>query len=513
MRSNSGAVLFAFGCYMAMMILVGVLYMKKTRNSKDYFLGGRNLNGWIAAMSAQASDMSSWLLMGLPGTIYAFGTGQIWIAVGLLLGSAANWFLVSRRLYSYTVLLDASTVPEYYEKRFQDKKRILLVLSSVIIAFFFLIYTASALTSGGRLFSSVFGMEYHTALLIGTFVILLYTFLGGFSAVCLTDFIQATMMFFCILIIPIIAWGLLGGSSAVLTGLEASLPAGEMTAFLNPFQAGGSPLSWTQILSQLAWGLGYFGMPHILVRFMAAKNTKELRRARWIGMAWIFVTLLLACLIGILGRAYLYPEILGITTDISEENVFIEMILKMFDDIPQMAFIGGLFLCGILASIMSTADSQLLVTASAISRDLYKSTLHPRASEKSVLILSRAAVLAVSVAALWIAWDPENSIMRLVSNAWAGLGAAFGPVTLISLYWKRINLSGAIAGIACGGAAVILWDYIPVLYGRTLGSMTGIYSLLPGFLISSICIILVSLFTEDPSAQMLQAFDKVRSKR
>ena len=512
MNANSIAVLAAFACYLLLMIWIGWRYMKKTSNSKDYFLGGRNLNGWVAAMSAQASDMSSWLLMGLPGAIYAFGTGQIWIAVGLLIGTIANWIFVSKRLYNYTVQIDALTIPEYYEKRFNDKKRIILLLSSIIIAFFFLIYTASALTSGGKLFTSVFGLDYHTALLIGAAVILIYTFMGGFNAVCVTDLIQGSMMFICILAVPIVAWFVIGGSDNLLMGIEASAPAGGAAAFLNPMVSGGKPVTFIDIISQLAWGLGYFGMPHILVRFMAIKDHKELNKSRIIAIVWVIVSLGLACAVGVLGRAYLFPDVLGVTTQISYENVFIEMIIRIFTGNPIVAFIGGLFLCGILAAIMSTADSQLLVTASAISSDFYKNTLNPKASDEKVLAVSRISVVAVAVIAMIIAWDPNNSIMDLVSDAWAGLGSAFGPLTLLSLYWKRTNLSGAVAGIVSGGAFVIFWDYIPLIKGQTLGAATGIYSLLIGFFFSALCIVLVSLMTKAPDAKMVQDFEEAANK-
>lgn len=509
MSANSIAIFAAFAAYLIFMIVIGYIYMKKTANSEDYFLGGRNLNGWVAALSAQASDMSSWLLMGLPGTVYAFGTGQIWIAVGLLIGTIANWIFVSDRLRSYTIRVDALTIPEYYEKRFHDEKRVLLLLSSLVIAIFFLVYTASAFTAGGKLFTSVFGLDYHMALTIGVVVILSYTFMGGFMAVCVTDFVQGSMMFLCLLIVPKLAWNLIGDSSTIMANLNASGVTGGAATFLNPFTTEGTPITFTEIISQLAWGLGYFGMPHILVRFMAVKDKHELKKSKIIAIVWVVISLALACLVGVIGRAYLYPEILGTTTDISVENVFIEMIQKIFTQEYNLAFLGGLFLCGILAAIMSTADSQLLVTASSISSDIYQNFINQQASEKKVLMLSRVAVLVISALALWIAWDPNNSIMGLVSNAWSGLGSAFGPITLLSLYWKRTNLPGAIAGIVSGGLTVLIWDYIPFIGGETLGTVTGLYSLVPGFAISCLCIVIFSLSTAAPSEEMLEEFHSV----
>ena len=509
MSANSIAIFAAFAAYLIFMIVIGYIYMKKTANSEDYFLGGRNLNGWVAALSAQASDMSSWLLMGLPGTVYAFGTGQIWIAVGLLIGTIANWIFVSDRLRSYTIRVDALTIPEYYEKRFHDEKRVLLLLSSLVIAIFFLVYTASAFTAGGKLFTSVFGLDYHMALTIGVVVILSYTFMGGFMAVCVTDFVQGSMMFLCLLIVPILAWNLIGDSSTIMANLNASGVTGGAATFLNPLTTEGTPITFTEIISQLAWGLGYFGMPHILVRFMAVKDKHELKKSKIIAIVWVVISLALACLVGVIGRAYLYPEILGTTTDISVENVFIEMIQKIFTQEYNLAFLGGLFLCGILAAIMSTADSQLLVTASSISSDIYQNFINQQASEKKVLMLSRVAVLVISALALWIAWDPNNSIMGLVSNAWSGLGSAFGPITLLSLYWKRTNLPGAIAGIVSGGLTVLIWDYIPFIGGETLGTFTGLYSLVQGFAISCLCIVIFSLSTAAPSEEMLEEFHSV----
>ena len=294
-----------------------------------------------------------------------------------------------------------------------------------------------------------------------------------------------------------------------MANLNASGVTGGAATFLNPFTTEGTPITFTEIISQLAWGLGYFGMPHILVRFMAVKDKHELKKSKIIAIVWVVISLALACLVGVIGRAYLYPEILGTTTDISVENVFIEMIQKIFTQEYNLAFLGGLFLCGILAAIMSTADSQLLVTASSISSDIYQNFINQEASEKKVLMLSRVAVLVISALALWIAWDPNNSIMGLVSNAWSGLGSAFGPITLLSLYWKRTNLPGAIAGIVSGGLTVLIWDYIPFIGGETLGTVTGLYSLVPGFAISCLCIVIFSLSTAAPSEEMLEEFHSV----
>lgn len=515
-------VFLAFAVYMMMMIVIGGIYAKKTKNSEDFFLGGRSLNGWVAALSAQASDMSGWLLMGLPGSVYAFGTGQAWIAVGLFIGTVCNWLFVSARLRRYTIRANNSlTLPAYLENRFHDKKRILLVASSVVIVIFFLVYTASALTAGGKLFSSVFGVNYKLALTIGAIVILIYTFLGGFMAVCTTDFIQGTLMLVGILVVPIIAYCFVG-SGNMIGILNDSGVAGGASSFLNIMHDSGKSVSAIYIISQLAWGFGYCGMPHILVRFMAVSDEKELKKSKAIAIIWVAISLSFAVVIGIVGRAYLYPTILGETTDISAENVFIEIIQKVFMNDLNLAFIGGLFLCGILAAIMSTADSQLLVTASAVAEDLYKGVIKKDATDKVVLTVSRVTVVIVAVLAYLIALNPDSSVMGLVSNAWAGFGAAFGPVVLLSLYWKRVNLPGAIAGIVSGAATVLVWDYVPLFHTgemseagkeivNTLGTQTGLYSLAIGFILSLVLIVIFSLATKAPSEEILQEFEDMKN--
>ena len=506
-------VLAAFAVYMLGMILVGASFMKKNKNSEDYFLGGRKIGGWVAALSAQASDMSGWLLMGLPGAVYALGTNQIWIAVGLFIGTVCNWLFVSTRLRRYTIRANnALTFPAYLENRFHDKKKYMLLVSSIVVVIFFLVYTASALAAGGKLFNSVFGIDYHIALTIGVVVILIYTFMGGFLAVCTTDFVQGMLMLVGLLVVPIIALFIVKPSE-LTSSLSGTLTDVSVHDFLNPFKEGSKNISFINIISQLAWGLGYFGMPHILVRFMAVKSEKELKKSKFIAIAWVALSLGFACFIGIVGRAYLFPTILGEGDAVSTENVFIEMIKQVFTSDIAIPFVGGLFLCGILAAIMSTADSQLLVTASSVSEDIYRGVINPKAKSEKVLLISRITVVVVAAIAFLIAWNPDSSIMALVSDAWAGLGSAFGPIILLSLYWRRTNMYGAIAGMISGGLTVIIWDYLPVVNGETLYAYTGLYSLVLGFAISFILIIIVSLCTEAPSEEMLKEFDDVANNR
>ena len=509
MSMTTIAILIAFAAYLLFMVFIVVWSMKKTTGADDYFLGGRGLSGPVAALSAQASDMSGWLLMGLPGSVYALGTGQAWIAVGLGLGTIINWLVIARPLRSYTIVANNSmTLPEFFGNRYHDDKKILLGISSAIIVIFFLVYTASALASGGKLFNTVFGIDYHVALLIGAAVILVYTFMGGFLAVCTTDFIQGSMMLIALLVVPIIAWGYVSGSFSDMlaqTGVNSA-------HYLSLTYNGDHPITLVEILSNLAWGLGYCGMPHILVRFMAIKNEKELKKSSAIAITWVVISLTLAVVIGLVGRAFLLPEILGETAGApSTESVFIEMIKKVFMEILPLPFVGGLFLCGILAAIMSTADSQLLVCSSSVSADIYKDILNPDASDEKVLKIGRLVTIVVAVLAIFIAWNPDSSIMALVSDAWAGLGSAFGPLVVMSLFWKRTNLQGAIAGLVSGAATVLIWDYLPIMGGQTIGAATGLYSLLVGFIVSLVFIIVVSLITKAPEQAILDEFEAYKN--
>lgn len=510
MSDSIGWIIVAFVLYLLMMIIVGALYVKKNNSAEDYFLGGRQLTGFVAALSAQASDMSGWLLMGLPGSVYALGTGQAWIAIGLFIGTVCNWLFISGRLRRYTIRANNSlTLPTYFENRFHDKKKVLLLLSSITIVIFFLVYTASALAAGGKLFNSVFGVDYKIALTIGALVILAYTFMGGFLAVCATDFIQGTLMLVGLLIVPIIAV-IFVGSGNIPAVLEQSGAPGGAAGFMSLINDGSGRYSAADIISQLAWGLGYCGMPHILVRFMAVRDEKELKKSKGIAIGWVALSLTFAVIIGVVGRVYLYPTLL---TDGAEEKVFIEMIIKMFTRDIAAPVIGGIFLCGILAAIMSTADSQLLVSASSMAEDIFKGVIKKDADDKTVLNISRITVFVIAFLAYLIALNPNNSIMGLVSNAWAGLGAAFGPIVLLSLYWKRTNFYGAVSGIVVGALTVIVWDYIPFIGGATLGSVTGLYSLAIGFALGLLAIVLVSLLTPAPCEEIIQEFDDVKNNR
>ena len=500
-------ILIAFAIYLTMMIVIGAIYSKKSATTEDYFLGGRNLGGFVAALSAQASDMSGWLLMGLPGAIFIYGMngGDGWCALGLLIGTILNWVLVATRLRKYTIKANNSvTLPRFFENRFHDSKKILLLVSSIIIVIFFTVYCASALSAGGKLFQSIFKLDYHYALLIGAAVILVYTFLGGFMAVCTTDFIQGTMMLIALLAVPICAVCIMKGDGiSMAAALEPAIK--ENPGFINMFKN----VNVTGIISGLAWGLGYFGMPHILVRFMAVKNEKEMTKSKFVAIIWVTLSLFAAAAIAIIGRAYMDYDY--IVNEAGNERIFIEMIKKVFvEDIPA-PFVAGIFLCGILAAIMSTADSQLLVSASSIAEDIVKGKIKQNISDKAIMWISRIAIVVVAIIAFVIAWNPDSSVMELVSDAWAGLGAAFGPLVLCSLFWKRTNIPGAVAGLVSGAATVIMWDYIPLIGGETIKAVTGLYSLAIGFPVSLIFIFLVSLITKAPSAEIVEEFNDVKN--
>ena len=437
--------------------------------------------------------MSGWLLMGLPGSIYALGTGQAWIAIGLFIGTVLNWIFISGRLRRYTIRANNSlTLPTYFENRFHDKKKVLLFISSVTIVIFFLVYTASALAAGGKLFTSVFNVDYKLALTIGAVVILTYTFLGGFMAVCVTDFVQGTLMLIALLAVPIMAYSIVGGGN-VMSTLDASGVAGGGAAYLSLFSNGGEAYKAVDIISGLAWGLGYMGMPHILIRYISIKSEKEMKKSRIVGTCWTGIILVMASVVGMVGLKYLG----GGLTDNSQ--VFIRLVRGVFP-----ALVAGILLSAILAASMSTADSQLLASSSAFSSDVYKPIFRKSASDKEMLWAGRIVVIIISVVALAIAMNPDcEGIMALVSNAWGAFGSAFGPVIVLSLYWKRLNYNGALASIIVGFAVDMLWY-------KFLATPTGLYEIVPGFAAAFITAIVVSLLTKKPDDKVVEIFEKAK---
>ncbi len=478
----------AFVLYALVILAIGIWSFKKSKNMSDYFLGGRKLGSWTTAISAQASDMSGWLLMGLPGSVLVGGLTQSWIAIGLFIGTYLNWRICAARLRKMSYAAgDAITIPEYFQKRFFTSSPVVRLVCAVIIFFFFLIYTASAFSGGAKLFEFVFGVEYIPALTIGALIIISYTFLGGFMAVCWTDLIQGLLMFAALVVVPIvILFNVPDFGAAFNNALANGMIKDYYLSFIH--NSDGS-LAITTIVSGLAWGLGYFGMPHILVRFMAIKSSDLIKKSRIIATVWVFVTLAAAVLVGVLGMAFLNsPENADLLRQFNEKGES-EKIFMFLSSSLLPALIAGVILSAILAAIMSTADSQLLVTSSAVTNDIFK-LFKKNASEKTLMWISRGAVILVAVIAYLIALDKDSSVMGLVSYAWAGLGAAFGPAMLMSLFWKRMTIQGAVAGFITGGASVIIWESVPVLSG------TGVYSLLPAFFLGLAAIVVVSLMTK-----------------
>lgn len=490
--------------YLLVLLAIGGYFYKKSNNQNEYFLGGRNLNAWVTSMSAQASDMSGWLLMGLPGTAFLLTKNNsmaeaFWTALGLAIGTYINWLILAKRLRKYTEHSnDSITIPTYLESRFKDKTHLIRMISAIFIVLFFLIYTAAQFSAGAKLFNAIFGIDYLWALLIGAVVIVAYTFLGGFLAVCWTDLIQGLLMFFAIILLPVIAVIKMGGTSNAfdLAASLAELPNG----FGLAEWTGIGTLSLISILSIAAWGLGYFGQPHILTRFMGIKHSKDIKPARRIATVWVVFSLGAAVLLGVIGKAYIStvvtPEQFAA---LDGEKILIYMAQNLLTG-PVLAIIAGLILTAILAAIMSTADSQLLVTSSAISEDICR-TIFKNIDDKKLIWISRISVLVVAIIAIFIASDPNSSVFDLVSYAWAGFGAAFGPAILMSLYWKRMNWQGALAGILSGGIAVLVWRNL-------IKSYINLYELLPAFIVSVVVIVIVSLATSEPDAEVQKEYDE-----
>lgn len=483
-----------FLVYILGMILIGFIAYRVTNNLSDYILGGRRLGSFVTALSAGASDMSGWLLMGLPGAIYAGGLIEGWLAIGLTIGAYLNWKLVAGRLRSHTEHCgDALTLPEYFHNRFNDKTRIIKILSAIIFLLFFAVYCASGVVAGARVFENLFGVPYEHAIWYGAIATILYTFIGGFLAVSWTDTIQATLMVFALILTPVFVLINIGGFEAMQEAItQAEILANKN---YNDIFTGTTVLG---VLSLLAWGLGYFGQPHIVVRFMAAESVKSLENARRISMTWMVICLVGAIGIGYFGMAYFFarPEQTSVV-NANHEQIFIELAKLLFNP-----WIAGVLLSAILAAVMSTLSAQLLICSSAITEDLYKGILRPQASDKELVWLSRLMVLAVAALAIYIAQDPNSQVFGLVKDAWAGFGSAFGPVVLLSLFWKRMNGFGAIAGMLVGALVVYFWKDITLSL-----SLPEMYSMIPGFISAMIAIVIVSLVTPSPSQVVMETFE------
>lgn len=482
--------LVTFVIYISGMIIIGFIAFRATRNFGDYILGGRKIGSVVTALSAGASDMSGWLLMGLPGAILVYGISQSWVAIGLIIGAYLNWLLIAGRLRIFTeVNHNALTLPDYFTRRFNDNSRLLRLFSALIILIFFTIYCASGVVAGARLFESTFGISYGWAMLAGASATILYTLVGGFLAVSWTDTIQATLMMFALILTPVMIIVNAGGFNDAMLAIEAKGPE-----YLNLF----SGMNAVAIISLLGWGLGYFGQPHILARFMAADSHRVMKNARRISMTWMVLCLSGAIAVGFFAIAYfsLHTEYLYLVTaeGRKNENVFIELAKLLFNP-----WIAGVLLSAILAAVMSSLSCQLLVSSSAITEDFYRAFIRPNATQCELVWVGRAMVLLVAIISILLAIDPDNSVLGLVSYAWAGFGAAFGPVVVFSVFWRRITRNGALAGMVVGAITVLLW----INY-----NWFNLYSLIPGFIFSSLAIVMVSLLDNKPSDDIVEHFNK-----
>ncbi|MBO5908881.1 MAG: sodium/proline symporter PutP [Clostridia bacterium] len=488
------AEVLAFVLYFIAVLCIGIFFFVKSKNSgeKDYFLGGRGMGPWVTALSAQASDMSAWLLMGLPGSILAFGFGEVWIGIGLAIGTAANWIFVAKRLRRFSQAAnDSITLPQYLSNRFGSGKRALQLIAAIIFLVCFTVYVASGFVAGTKVFVRIFpSLDTSTAMLIFAAIILIYTFLGGFKAVCWTDFFQGLLMLAALLIVPIIAVSLGEADTSALSQTIVDNAGKEYSFGTGLFNS-----DWRDIVSGLTWGLGYFGMPHILVRFMSIRKAKEINRAALIAIVWVVLALGAVVVMSILGRMIMGEELILSQT---QDMVFIAFARKYFP-----GFVAGLLMSAIVAASMSTADSQLLVASSSFTSDIYKPFIRKQADEKEVLWVGRAIVLLVAVVAYFIASskaEGAQAIMTLVENAWAGFGSAFGPVVILSLFWKRFTYMGAIAGVVGGAVVDVVW-----LAGG-LSASTGIYELLPGFVAGFICAFVATLIDKKPDDETVAVF-------
>ena len=518
MDSNTLQILIAMIVYMAIVIGIGVLFAKRAnQNSENYFLGGRTLGPWVTAMSAEASDMSGWLLMGLPGVAYWCGLADAaWTAIGLAVGTYLNWLIVSKRLRRYSVRANNSiTLPDFFSNRFREKKKVVMTVAALFILVFFAVYASSCFVTCGKLFSTLFGMDYKFWMLVGAVFVLAYTLLGGFLAESVSDFMQAIVMIIALTVIVIIGTASAGGLNAVIDNAREIPGFFEFFGLANPETVdgvqvvqNGAPVfgpakeyGLLSVFSMMAWGLGYFGMPQVLLRFMAIRRESELKRSRRIAVVWVVISLTVAVFIGIMGRK-LIPAIDPLTAA-NAENIFIVLSTKLLP--PLLA---GFVMAGILAATISSSDSYLLIAASAVAKNIFQGVIKKNATDKQVMTVSRITLLVIAVIAAVIALDENSVIFKIVSFAWAGFGATFGPLMLFSLFWKRINRAGAIAGMVGGAAMVFLWKLVI----SQLGGVFAIYELLPAFIFSSLCIVVVSLLTAPPSDEVLEDFEIAKTQ-
>lgn len=507
MNLSSILIMAAMICYLGLMIVIGFHFSKTNTSTDDFYLGGRKLGPFVTAMSAEASDMSSWLLMGLPGVAYLSGICDAsWTAIGLVFGTWLNWFFVSKKIRRYSQQIGAITIPDFFSKRYHDKN-MLNCIAAIVIVVFFIPYTASGFAACGKLFSTLFGMDYMTAMIMCAVIIVAYTTLGGFLAASTTDLIQSIVMTIALITVVFYSGHMAGGFSAVMENAKA-LPG--YLSFTNTYDvtAGtAKPYGLITIFSMLAWGLGYFGMPHVLLRFMAIEEEEKLTTSRRIATVWVVISMAVAIFIGVCGLGVTKAGWIDTLSGSDSETIIVKIADLLSSQGAGAAVLAGIILAGILAATMSTADSQLLAASSSVSQNLLRDTFGINLSEKASLLAARVTVLLISIIAVFLARDPSSSVFGIVSFAWAGFGAAFGPVMLCALFWKRSNKYGAFASMLSGGVMIFVWKYLV----RPMGGAWDIYELLPAFLVALVVNIAVSLLTERPDAVMVAEFEKAAS--
>ncbi len=505
MTSQNICILISIIAYLFLVLGIGIWFSKKNKTTDDFYLGGRKLGPFVTAMSAEASDMSSYLLMGVPGVALLTGVADAsWTAIGLIIGTYLNWLFVAKKLRRYSSKCGATTIPAFFSNRFRDKSKMLSIIAAIVIIIFFVPYTASGFAACGKLFNSLFNVDYQLAMIVCAAIIILYTMLGGFLAASTTDFVQSIIMTIALIIVLVYGTVHAGGVSAVIDNVK-SLP-GYFSFTQTHVDGAAQPYGLFKICSMLAWGLGYFGMPHILLRFMAIEDTKKLTLSRRVASIWVVISLAVAVIIGLVGKGMIMNNALSLE---DPERVLIGIAMLISNHGALAAIIAGIILAGILAATMSTADSQLLAASSSVSQNILKEKLMPNISEASTMILARFTLVIIAVIAVFFARDPNSSVFNIVSFAWAGFGAAFGPVMLFSLFWSRTTKWGALAGMISGGAMVFIWKYGIA----TLGGVLAIYELLPAFVVACIAIVVVSLLTKKPEQEIIDEFNSVRNTK
>ena len=502
-------IIIAIAVYLTVMIYVGIRFSKTNTSASDFYLGGRKLGPFVTAMSAEASDMSSWLLMGLPGVAYLSGLADAgWTAIGLAVGTYINWLIVSRRIRRYTSRVRALTLPDFFSKRYGDDKNILTCVSAIIIVIFFIPYTASGFAACGKLFKTLFGINYMVAMILSAAIIVLYCTLGGFLAVSTTDFIQSITMSIALIVVIFFGISSAGGLDTVIDNAKA-LP-GYLSMFQTHVVSTGesAPYGALSIASMMAWGLGYFGMPHILLRFMAIEDENKLKLSRRIASVWVVISMAIALFIGVIGYSMSRASVIPMLEGSNSETIIVQIASVLSQHNVLTALIAGVILAGILAATMSTADSQLLAAASSISQNMLQDFGKKRLDTKTSVKIARVTVIVISIISVVLASDPNSSIFEIVSFAWAGFGAAFGPIVLCALFWKRSNKWGALCGMIAGGAMIFIWKYGIA----KLGGAFAIYELLPAFLIALVVNVVVSLVTAAPDERIVKIFEEVNGK-